>query len=127
LPCPVVAAVGRDAEALDELQWYLWCRGILAFSSTRLQHAAALSTKGGVLVLYADQFARAKVVEALRAALRLELAAVVLVTARAATFRSLERHAEGGGALVVLPDEVRAWTVLYTVRACLNLGTRAQA
>src|SRR6478752_10604285 len=98
----VVAVVGRDANALDELVRYLWRRGALTRSSTELEHVAALSVRGGALVLYADEFEPSEVVKALKGCM-LELAAAVLITSRAEHFRDLEQDAEGGISLVILP------------------------
>jgi len=116
----VVAVVGTDAEALDELHRYLWCCGALTRSSTRLAHAARLPPRGGVLVLFVDDFSMADVVVTLREAHALDIFAAILVTAHASTLHKLEGDVEIGAMLLILDAPVQVWTLLDTVRACFD-------
>jgi len=111
---------------VEELNRYLWCRGTLARSSTELMHAATLSPRGGVLVLYADDFDRAHVVGALQHEHIQKLSGIVLVTRYPSVFRDLERDPDIGASLVILPSPALTWTVLDTIGACFRRATTAQ-
>ena len=119
---PIVAIIGREPCALDELHRYLRCCRAFPRSSTLLAHAAKLPARKGVLVLFGDHFTPAEVGTTLREVYTAEVVAAVLMTQRPAAFADLMHDRKIGPTLLLLQTPVSPWIILATVRACFDAG-----
>jgi hypothetical protein len=124
---PIVAIIGREPQALDELYRYLRCCRASARSSTLLAHAAKLPARKGVLVLLGDHFAPAEVGATLAEVHTAEVVAALLLTKNPGAFADLKADRRIGPTLLILQAPVSPWIILATVRACFDAGTAPQA